>query len=223
MTIRTDVTVNYEVSPRIATVAAPSVEISLQDLHDTLTTIEDSVSLEGPQHPGLISSAGKEDLGGSVSVGITATLQDAQVAFETRVDELETGTVTTPDTTGFTLIDTAAFFEASSVARGDLISNTADGSYATVIEVIDENELICDGLQGGSDNQFDSADAYVVFDVVQCSISGGNLVAVDDMDVEIDPVFTTFGTQVIRTASSSATLQELARIQSLIKFRQAIS
>lgn len=216
MTVRTDITVDFAISPRIITVASPSVAVSVQDLHDTLVRIEDSIlpgDNEGPNNPGLIESAGKEDLGSGVTVGITATLQDAQIAFQARVTELESGTITTPDTGGITLEDSAATFQTNLVARGDLVSNRTDSSQASVISVTSETVLVCDGLVGGSDNQFDSADVYEVFDVVQCNISGGNLVAVDTADLEIDPVFPTFGTQIVRTSSSSATLQELEDIQ----------
>lgn len=82
MTIRTDFSYNMEVSPRIITVAAPSVEVTIQDLHDTISDYQDSP--EGGQYPHLIESAGKEVLGGGVLVGITATLQNALLAFEAR-------------------------------------------------------------------------------------------------------------------------------------------
>lgn len=55
-------------------------------------------------------------------------------------------------------------------------------------------------------------DARVAFEdrggpsFVQCTIDGGNLVAVDTSDVIIDPIETTDFTQVVLTQSSSATL-----------------
>lgn len=48
---------------------------------------------------------------------------------------------------------------------------------------------------------------------VQCNVSGGNLVAVDANGDDMDPIQTTAYTQVVRTSSSSATLQQLADIQ----------
>ena len=137
MALRTDVSVDWHLSPRIITVASPSTEITIQDLHDTTTWIE--MQTRGMSEFKLISSAGKEDLGDGVQVGISSTLQNAKLAFEARP--------------GLT-------FE-------------------------------------------------------QCHISGGNLVAVDEFDVAIDPVQTTPYTQVVRTASSSATftIQELTAIQ----------
>jgi hypothetical protein len=82
MTIRTDVTIDWSSSPRIIEVAAPSTEISIQDLHDTCKYFEDNV--EGVLHPYLIDSAGKEFLGGTLYVGITATLNNALIKFEDR-------------------------------------------------------------------------------------------------------------------------------------------
>jgi hypothetical protein len=215
MTVRTDVTVDFTVNPRIITVSSPSVEITVQDLHDTLREIEDDVwNLKEPK---LLDSAGKEVLGSGASVAITSTLQDAQLAFQARHIELESGTVTTGDTTGVTLTDTSATFVTNLVSRGDLVSNLTDGSVASVLSVTSETVLVVDGLIGGVDNQFDVADAYSIFDVIQCNVLGGNLVAVDDMDVEISPIFTTFGTQVVRAASNSATFLEDARIGVLNK------
>lgn len=83
MAVRSDVTVNWELSPRIITVAAPSTNIIIQDLHDTLRDIEGDLP-EGTPFPHLIDSAGKEPLGGGSFVGITATLQNAKLAFEAR-------------------------------------------------------------------------------------------------------------------------------------------
>ena len=84
MTVRDDFTVDFSVSPRIITIAAPSVEVTIQDLHDTLRAIEDDVW--NMTFPKLISSAGKEVLDDDpvTLVGITATLQDAKLAFEAR-------------------------------------------------------------------------------------------------------------------------------------------
>ena len=82
MTVRNDLTIDFSLSPRIVTIAAPSVEITIQDLHDTLRTIEAK-----PQNMSflkLISSAGKENLGGGTSVAITTALQNLKLAFAAR-------------------------------------------------------------------------------------------------------------------------------------------
>ena len=129
MAIRNDLSVNWEVSPRIITVAAPSTTITIQDLHDTCRDIEDNLP-ESTPFDHLIDSAGKEPLGGGVLVGITATLQNAKLAFEARLGP----------------------------------------------------------------------------DFVSCTVSGGNLVAVDANGDNMDPIQTTAYTQVTIAQSSSATI-----------------
>ena len=85
MSIRNDITIDWTVSPRIITVAKDGVEsqsISLQDLVDTLRSIEyqaDTLTYEY-----LIDSFGKQALGGGVKVGITLVLNNAKLAFEAR-------------------------------------------------------------------------------------------------------------------------------------------
>lgn len=136
MTVRNDLTVDWEASPRIITVASPSTEVTIQDLVDTLRTLE--AGFNAMDDPFIIAAAGKEELGGGVLVGITATLQNALLAFEAR-----------PGPT-----------------------------------------------------------------FVQCLISGGNLVAIDEFGVtQTTPVQTTAFTQVVLANSSSATLSEQAAIQ----------
>jgi len=135
MAFRNDVSINWEVSPRIILVAAPSVEITIQDLHDTLRTLE--AQTEAMDDPAIVDTAGKEPLGGGVYVGLTLTLLNAVIAFEPR---------TGPEYT-------------------------------------------------------------------QCDIIGGNAVARDAFGGEISPVHPTAFTQIVRTSSSSATLQELSAIQ----------
>jgi hypothetical protein len=83
MAVRTDITVDFTLSPRIITVAAPSTEVTVQDLVDTLRNIESDID-NGMQYDHLVNAAGKQELGGGVLVGITATLQNALVSFEAR-------------------------------------------------------------------------------------------------------------------------------------------
>jgi hypothetical protein len=135
MTIRTDVSIDWESSPRVITVAAPSDEITIQDLVDTCRYNEELLHNIDSAH--LIDAAGKEFLGGTTYVGITATLQNAVLAFEAR-----------------------------------------------------------------------SGPSWEL-----CIISGGNLVAVDEDGLSIDPRLPTAYTSVDRTASASATLQEQAALQ----------
>lgn len=76
-------TVDFTASPRIGTVPVPITDVSVQDIHDTLTNIEDDPP-NGMQYDRLIRSAGKESLGGGVAVGITSTFLNFKLAFAAR-------------------------------------------------------------------------------------------------------------------------------------------
>ena len=216
MATRSDVSIDYQPSPRVVEVAAPSTELTVQDLVDTVRVSEEAFT-QGLSFDKLIDAAGKEDLGGGVLVGITANLQDAQVSFEPRRTPAVTSTVTTGSGAGInglqTFVDTSADFITAGVQRGSLVINFTDNSIADVHEVVNANTLTTKTLVNGTDNEYDIADVYHVFNIIQCNISGGNLVAEDENDVSISSVVPTAFTQVVRTASSSATLQELQDIQ----------
>jgi hypothetical protein len=214
MATRSDIDVFYNLSPRLVRIAAPSTEVTIQDLHDTLRDIEDEPA--NLIYPDLIESAGKEPLGGNVFVGLTATLQNAQIMFERRVNLLSSGTITTASTSSeraYLLIDSAATFITDGVKRGDIVHNETDIAYGEVLTVDSETQLTVLKTGGGTDNELNLNDTYYIYEMVQCEISGGNLVAIDGLGDPISPVFPTFGTQVLRTSSSSATLQEQADIQ----------
>lgn len=80
MSIRPDLTINWAVSPRIIEVAAPSIQLSVQDLYDTLR----SLGAEAIDEPEIIDGSGKESLGAGVLVGLTIKLLNAKVKFEDR-------------------------------------------------------------------------------------------------------------------------------------------
>jgi hypothetical protein len=208
MAIRDDITVDWEQSPRLIRVAAPSTEISLQDAHDTLRSLEHEPNpgFDVFSHESIIDSAGKEDLGGSL-VSITSTLQNARMYFDAIKASSGSGTVTTADATGLRLIDNAASF-TTEAAPGAWLVNLDDGSICTVLRVVDDTELVTDGLGDGSTNQFGLGDSYKIWKVIQCEVSGGNVVAVDDVGAELSPVLPTAGTQALVARSSSGTLLE---------------
>lgn len=205
MAFRSDVTVAWEESPRLIAVAAPSTNITLQDLVDTLRDLEDEMS-EGLQFDHLLDTSGKGNLGGGGFTGILATLKNAQVLFEPRTTRLETGTVTTVDTNGKVLIDSAATFQANGVTRGDMVLNSADGSHATVLSVTSETELRTLVLAGGTDDQYDFGDGYEIFDYEECTVNGGDLVAVDAAGDPLAPTLNTFGTNLTVELSTSPAL-----------------
>jgi hypothetical protein len=76
------ISINPLVSPRIITVLAPDTAITMQELVDQVRDWEDQqVDIE---YDHLIDASGKQSLGAGVSVGITVTLRNAQLAFEAR-------------------------------------------------------------------------------------------------------------------------------------------
>jgi len=76
-------TLTFDPVAKLMTVDAPDTEITIQELHNLCVDYEDElVNLATDR---IVSSAGKEPLGGGVSVGITLTLiNDWQLAFEAR-------------------------------------------------------------------------------------------------------------------------------------------
>ena len=218
MATREDVILDFEPSPRIAIVDSPSVEFVVQDIVDTLRKREDT--FRGQTETKLINASGKEDLGGGVQVGITAELQDTQIAFEGRTAPAETGTVTTNSSTPIgnsparkdgliELIDINADYVTANIQRGSLVINFTDNSVAEVYSVISPTTLITRLPSNGATNTHQIGDVYHVFNIIQCELIGGNLVGADENGDPLTPVSPTAFTQVIRTASSSATLSSI--------------
>ena len=205
MTIRTDIFFDPELSPRLITVPNSSIDITMQDLHDTVANWEDELHL-GMDHDQLISSSGKEDLGGGVLVGITSILLNTLLEFEARTTPNSIGTATATGTT--VLSDSAATFITDGVGRGDIIINFTDFSMATVLSVDSETVITHRVLAGGTNNDWTISDIYRVYPTFQVEVAGGNLVT----DSGDSPVLPSFGTQVVRTSSSSATVTEIAQV-----------
>src|SRR4030067_1617565 len=78
-----EISIDFESSPRIITILAPTTEVAVQELVNVIRDAEDDPLNMEYDH--LIRAAGKEPLGGGVSVGITVTLLNAKIAFETRL------------------------------------------------------------------------------------------------------------------------------------------
>jgi hypothetical protein len=152
----------------------------------------------------ILDAVGKANLGGGRETGITATLLDGQVLFESRLTVTSSGTITTSDATGTNLIDAAGSLVTDGVLRGAVIINFTDQSITEVLTVNGEGDATTRVLRAGTLNQFTSGDVYKIWNVIQCTISGGNLVALDDVDAPISPVFPTFATQVLLESDTSA-------------------
>jgi len=205
-----DITVFPHLSPRIVVVDAPQTEATIQNIVDAIRAWEDSE--EGHTFPFIIDAAGKENLGGGVTVGITATLNNAQLRFSARPTPMTTGTITTANPLGQYLIDSTADFIADGIYVGATVFNYTTGAMETIIG-IDSTSLFSFTLQAGSRTDWQVGDKYYVYPNDQCSISGGNLVAVDSYKNTISPVLQSPNTHIVRSSSSSATLAQLDAIQ----------
>lgn len=186
MAERADVTVNWggtsRSTPRIITVGAPSSEISIQDLVDTLrsNTLQAGEAgniLNNMDDDFILDASGKEQLVGGTQVGITATLKNARLKFADRagpdtevmlvaggnlVTELtDTGTQTGADS-NTVYIDSAGGFDTFGLEPGMTVENLTDGSSATVVTVDSGTQITTDGLTGGGDNLFQAGDVVVV-------------------------------------------------------------
>lgn len=201
------------IDPRLVIVSAPDIEMTQQNLTNEVMDWEHFPS--NLTYERIIVPSGKQILPDGVTrVAITNTLENAQIAFEQRTTSSSNGAVTTGDADGKILIDSSATFISDGVQPGATIINLTDESAATVLSVDSETQLtLLFQLDDGSDNQFEVGDSYKVWNTIQCELSGGNMVSVDNAGDPIGAIFPTAFTQIIRTSSSSATLQELAAIQ----------
>jgi hypothetical protein len=186
----------------------PAEDISLQELHNLIRSdIDELDNLDDPQ---LIKSFGKQDLGGGTQVGITSELQDARLAFAPRTTSIAAGTVTTANSAGTDLYDTSGLFVTNGVEPGATIINLDDESVATVLNVVSEGHIECYALDDGVSNQFSLNDAYKIWNVQRCVVSGGNITSVDSIGDPLIEIFPTAFTQVVVEKSSSATISSIS-------------
>jgi hypothetical protein len=188
----------------------------MQDYVDTTRPFESS--FEAMSQPFLMSASGKEDLGAGVFVAITITEEDMKLAFEPELIATYIGDVTTgsgpPDINGELLLtDMNAQFETDGVMRGTFLINYTDESIADVVEVLSETTMITTTLMNGMDDEWDIGDDYHVHNIIQKTTRGGNLVAVDNVDVTFPAILPTAFTQVVQQSSSSGTIQNLEGIE----------
>lgn len=84
------------------------------------------------------------------------------VVYDDDNENKASGTVTGATSTTVLIDSTASFL--TTVAIGDRVDNTTDGS-STLITTVDSNtQITCSALVGGNDNQFTAADAYEIYD-----------------------------------------------------------
>jgi hypothetical protein len=207
-----DITVYPKLSPRVVVVDYPQTEASVQDIVNAVRAWEDT--WEGQAYPYLIDAAGKEDLGGGTTVGITATFRNTQLRFAARPVPLSTGTVTTGSGTGQVLTDSGADFIADGIYVGCTAINETTNAMETVVSIDPGGtEIISFPLQAGTRQDWQIGDSYSVYPNELCNISGGNLVAVDDVGASIDPILQAPNVLVVRSSASSATNTDLEAIQ----------
>jgi len=178
MAFRSDVTIDFNVSPRVITVAAPSDNILLQDLVDTVRVIEDELVNLSYDH--ILNAAGKEDLGNGVQVGITIILQNAIIKFEDRAGptfELMTisgGNIVAVDTDGvtpitpvdissFTVIVLAQSSSATLLSATEMSSKIDDihGFVDRAVHIDTEEIAVGNGYQQTPYNNFSDAVDYM--------------------------------------------------------------
>jgi len=187
-------------------VDAPQTEATVQELIDAIRDWEDGP--EGQYYDFLIDAAGKESLGGGVTVGITATLQNAQIYFPPRSTPVaNTELCTTGDAAGRVCVSSTSTFQTDGLVRGDVVYNATTGAMAVILTVDSETQITHLPLTGGSRNDWQVNDGVTTYNNPQCSISGGNLVAVDANGDPMSAVLASPLAQVARASASSATLQ----------------
>ena len=149
MSIISGVTVNWKLSPRIITIPSPIVEVTLEDLNDTLQDIEDSE--EGICYPKLRDASGKQDLGGTppVYVGLTIALFNSRIKFADRsswiVCNVSGGNLVAVDQNGITIfpIEPASYVNAI-IAQSSSATIISGDAVTIADEVISRGVLLED-------------------------------------------------------------------------------
>ncbi len=152
MSFRGDITVDWSASPRSIEVAAPSTELKLQDLHDTLRTL--AAQAGAMDEPDIITSSGKEYLDEGVYVGLTVTLLNARVKFEDRIPPWITcmvkgGNLVAMDADGDPMnpIEPAAYVNVT-LAQSSSPTIVVTGSGVTEQDKLDISDRVWDESRG---------------------------------------------------------------------------
>lgn len=112
---------------------------------------------------------------------------------------ISSGSATSADAGGQTLVDTSATFITSGVKKGHAVVNFTDQSLGTVQSVDSETQLTMSALADGTDNQWEIGDNYKIYNkninaylYIDDGSAGG--VSQDKVD-EVDTVITGDGTE----------------------------
>ena len=213
MAIIPGVTVDYTLSPRIIAVpvAGSSVVVTIEDLQDTLLDLEDDED-GGIVYPRLRDCTGGNALGGGRFTGYTMTLQNAQVMFQGQTAADAEGTASANDPNGKILTDATATFITTGVERGAKVFNWSTCAMSVVTEVVSETQLRHLALSGGSRATWIAGDAYRLYSTAKCTLTGGNLTALDAYGADLDPVMKSSNVYVQMESSTSAALIGMASV-----------
>lgn len=116
-----------------------------------------------------------------------------------------TGTADSADVTGTSLYDASGDFVTNGIVSGDFLRNTTDGSWCQVITV-SATTITHTPLQGGSDNQWASSDAYS-FHTLPVNYDGTDTAYVPFIDE------TASGTSVSKTVLYNSSRDVLIRVR----------
>ena len=186
----------WEVSPRVILLPGGTLEITIQDLWDTLRAAE--AGLLQADDDFLIEGAGKVSLGGGQFTGIVLILRNARIAFNTQSAQKSIGTITTVSSFGpLTKVLTAAgaTFISDGVVVGDSLVNRTAGVAVPVVDVLSETQIRVLNLDVAirSPDVFEVGDAYRIFGTIDASVIGGDLVSVEIAgspdNVNLAPIF----------------------------------
>ena len=113
-------------------------KFTVQEIHDQITEWSDEPHAHAFKK--LIVTTGQDTLDDTTNTVLTSWLQNGKFAFDPNIEVHQSGTVTTQDTTGVRLIDSAATFVSNGVDAGDAVVNFTDKSVQSVLKVISETE-----------------------------------------------------------------------------------
>jgi len=106
MAVRDDITINWDVSPRIIEVSkdgASPTSLTVQDLYDTVRDL--SAKPSALAYDEIIDAGGKETLSSTEQIVVTVTLYNAKIKFEERTSwttcEILSGNIVAKDANGY--------------------------------------------------------------------------------------------------------------------------
>lgn len=212
MAVLTDVTFYMGQSPRLLLVdSSVLTDITAQDIVDTIRDYEQLINQVDDPH--MLDASGKQPLFGGAVVASTLVLRDLKIAFSPRTAPDTEGTATSADSLGRVLVDTAATFVSDGIEPGAIVWNDTDGSASAVLRVDSQNQLVHWPLEGGTDDEWGIGDSYRIWNVIVCTVSGGNVSAKDSAGADMHPFLATFATQINFAASSSGTIADITDVR----------